>query len=203
MILYKMAGRPVEIFLILVLSCVIGFSCAVKMNKANDKKSNQLAIDPNLTIERELFLHCPVYDGPDSVISFLEKKPEFLRNKEYDYGNGSVRFNGKNAFFDGYPLVDDKSLFLLNYSIVGEHKFSLFQAIYHFKNKTDKQIIYEKMINTLDNILELSKMIQYDAIGNAYNRYFLPDGSGLNFKHSPEGMEKYFIDIVWVPQANR
>ena len=177
------------------------YSCSHLNNKKSiENKPNNNCIEILKSLETNLFLSCPISESPDSVISYLAKQPTFIRNKEYDFGNGSVRFNAKNASFLQYNLVDQKSVFLLNYfnNENGKPTFYLFQAIYHFKNKEDKNQVYEKMIDLLDNQLKLLPEVMYDLNSEAYLRYYLPCGSGFNLKQYKNLTDKFFIDIIWV-----
>jgi hypothetical protein len=60
----------------------------------------------------------------------------------------------------------------------------------------------ERILDLLKNGLKLQSTTMYDALKNPYSRFYLPDGSGFNLKHSPEESEKHVIDIIWVPDAN-
>jgi len=137
-------------------------------------------------VEEILYMSCPVQEGPQAVISYLENKPDYIRNKQFDKGNGSVRFNAKNARFEGYELVDEKSVFLLNYHIQKD-EFSLFQAIYFFKNEEDKNIVYSKIAEFLKNEASFNHDLKSDIRGKSYDRYYLPDGSGFNLKRYNSG----------------
>ena len=182
------------------------YSCSHLISKKSiENKPNNNCIEILKSLETNLFLSCPISESPDSVISYLAKQPTFIRNKEYDFGNGSVRFNAKNASFLQYNLVDQKSVFLLNYfnNENGKPTFFLFQAIYYFKNEGDKNQVYEKMIHLLDNQLKLLPEVMYDLNSEAYLRYYLPCGSGINLKQSKNLSDKSIIDILWYADVTK
>lgn len=155
-------------------------------------------------LENQVFLSCPLSKGPNAVVSHLEKLPTFVRNKDYDYGDGSVRFNARNASLFDLKLIDGKSLFLLNYhhNDKGEETFSLFQAIYFFETEEDKNLSYYKIIDLLEKKLMLTPQIKYDIAINTYQRYYLPCGSGINLKQTKDQTDKHIIDILWVPDTS-
>ena len=185
------------------------FNCST--NKKNIDQSNEEIVTENSTkekncadllrrIQEELFNSNSILSGADSLISHLENSPNFIRNKEYDFGNGSVRFNSKNAKVYDYELIDEKSLFLINYNITGpdENEVFLFQAIYYFKRKEDQLNLLDRMVKFLNNETSLIKTTHYDIEGNPYNRYYLPCGSGINFKFSPKEDKRNIINILWI-----
>lgn len=153
-------------------------------------------------IEKDLFMSCPISKGPNHVMAYLEGIPSFVRNKEYDRGNGSVRFNAKGATFFGAALIDEKSLFLLNYRTESPNeKLTLFQAIYFFKNEADKKVNYQRILDLLTKDLNLTYDGKHDLANNLYLRFYLPDGSAFNLKQTPDKSDKHVIDILWVPSA--
>lgn len=114
---------------------------------ANDSTGESRCEQIFKRIQVELFNANPISSGADSLIAYLEKAPSFIRNKKYDHGNGSVRFNAKDAEVYGYNLIDEKSLFLINYTLAGpqKNKVFLFQAIYYFENKEDQLELTQRM----------------------------------------------------------
>lgn len=185
-----------------IVSLVGLFGCTVKIQPVINPTDLSQNCDKEMGIlEKNAFLSCPIVKGPDSVLSFLEKKSEFIRNKEFDFGNGSVRFNAKNADFLSYKLKDEKSLFLLNYfkNKQGKEVFLLFQAIYYFENEEEKNSCYENIVHIIENELHLKAEIKYTINRQSYNRYYLSCGSGFNLKHSETGSDNHIIDILWMP----
>lgn len=177
-------------------------SCTIKpTSNKNSVNSIRNCDKEMIVLEKNIFLSCPISKGPDSVLSFLSAKSGFIRNKEFDFGNGSVRFNAKNADFLGYKLKDEKSLFLLNYfkDEYGKDTFSLFQAIYFFEKEEDKNISVQNIVYVIENELHLKSEINSTLDGKSYKRYFLPCGSGFNLKYSEIGSDNHLIDILWMP----
>ncbi len=177
-------------------------SCGIKsINNKNPINAIQNCDKELIALENNAFLSCPISKGPDSVISFLTRKSGFIKNKEFDFGNGSVRFNAKNADFLGYKLKDEKSLFLLNYfkDEHGKDTFSLLQAIYFFENEEDKNISYQNIVHIIEEELHLKSEIKSTLDGKSYKRYFLSCGSGFNLKYTEAKSENHIIDILWMP----
>lgn len=182
--------------------CLIANSCTLKpKNNKNLINSIQSCDKEMVILEKNIFLSCPISKGPEAVLSFLGQKSGYIRNKEFDYGNGSVRFNAKNADFLGYKLKDEKSLFLLNYfkDEQGKDTFSLFQAIYFFENEEEKNISVQNIVHLVEDELHLQSEINFTLDGKSYKRYFLPCGSGFNLKYSEIGSYNHIIDILWMP----
>lgn len=154
--------------------------------------------------EKKLISSCPISEGPEEVIQYLEQLPVFFRNEKYSGENGIVRFNAQNAQIYGYPIVDDKSLFLLNYDLdkEGYESWSLFQAIHFFEKKKDKVVLLEKMISVLEVELGLVNNTQNEVLGTPYYRYELPCGSGISVKSTDEG-DKHIMDILWVRNSKQ
>ena len=183
--------------------CVLN-SCNHSIQKV---KSENIAVNEcektMKIIERDLFISCPFSQNPLAAVLFLDSLANFKRNKEYDYGNGSVRYNSKNAKFYNCELVDEKSVFLINYSIDPKEKPKtyLFQAIYFFKREEDKNLVYDKMITVLNKELKLKPEIRSDIENNPYFRYYLPCGAGINFKYSVNRNDMHVINILWVVDA--
>lgn len=152
-------------------------------------------------IEENLFYSCPISKSPTEVISYLDNLKGFVRNKEYDFGNGSVRYNARNAKLNSSKLVDEKSLFLINHTTGRdkESKFILFQAIYYFESEAEKDLYYTKILEVLDKELQLKQEIRYDVLKNPYLRYNIPCNGGINIKQSGKRNDKYFIDVLWSP----
>ena len=193
-------------YLSFIITLVGFFGCNSKIKpiiKPTDLNEN--CIKGMVVLEKNAFLSCPIIKGPDSVISFLEKKSGFFRNKEFDFGNGSVRFNAKNADFLSYKLKDEKSLFLLNYfkNEQGKEVFLLFQAIYYFENEDDKNRCYQNIVHVIENELHLNPEIKFTLNGQSYKRYYLSCGSGFNLKHSEVGSDSQIIDILWMPEYSQ
>ena len=198
--------KKINIQIITITGILTYFSCCqlpVKKTINNELKLNCSEI--LTSIETNLLLSCPITKRPDSVISYLAKQPKFIRNKEYEYRNRSVRFNAMNASFGQYDLVDEKSLFLLNYftNEDGKTTFSLFQAIYFFKSEDDKSQVYKKIIEILDDKLKLIPKVMYTMRNEAYLRYNLPCGSGFNLKQTINWSDRHVIDILWVPDITK
>ncbi len=154
--------------------------------------------------ESNLLAEVPISRGPEPVIEYLSGLEGFYRNKDWDFGNGSVRFNAKNASLFGKHLVDDRSLFLLNYSLRkdGFDAWSLFQAIYFFDSKEDKDDVVKALYKTLYDDLDIEIIDKYDIERKGYDRIHLPCGSGFNFKHGDFG-DRHVIDILWVPDVTQ
>lgn len=189
-----------------IVSLVGLFGCTAKIQPVINPTDLSQNCDKEMGIlEKNAFLSCPIVKGPDSVLSFLEKKSGFIRNKEFDFGNGSVRFNAKNADFLGYKLKDEKSLFLLNYfkDENGKETFSLFQAIYFFENEEDKNANVQHIVHVIEDELHLKFELNFTLDGKSYKRYFLPCGSGFNLKYSEAGSDNHLIDILWMPDYER
>ncbi|MBK8055921.1 MAG: hypothetical protein IPK35_22285 [Saprospiraceae bacterium] len=151
--------------------------------------------------ESEVLASCPISKGPSEVIKYLENLKGFQRNKEYDFGNGSIRFNAKNAKLNGFDLIDDKSLFLLNFDTNNENSYEgwwLFQAIYYYNKSGDKEIELNRILKVLNENLRLKKEIHYDGLGNPYERYTLSNETGFNLKHGSRN-NQHIIDILWAP----
>lgn len=174
-------------------------SCARSMQQtiAEKKDCKQIL----RVIEENLFYSCPISKSPADVVLHLDKLEGFVRNKEYDFGNGSVRYNARNAKLNSSKLVDEKSLFLINHTTGRdkESKFILFQAIYYFESETEKNLHYTKILEVLDKELQLKHEIRYDLLKNPYLRYNIPCNSGINIKQSGKRNDRYFIDVLWSP----
>lgn len=186
-------------------------SCAITSKRKDEAYQKETETDNNkqecldalLGIQEDLFNLSPIKDGAEATISYLESLPNYIRNKEYDLGNGSVRFNAKGASVYGYELQDEKSLFLINYHIAGGHKdkIFLFQAIYYFQSEEDKKAMLKQIKYSLEGKLQLEKEIKYDAARSPYDRYYLPCGSGINLKYSKSDDERNIIDILWIDEG--
>lgn len=153
------------------------------------------------TVEKNLFYACPISKSPAEVVSYLDNLEGYVRNKEYDFGNGSIRYNAKNAQYYNSNLIDGKSLFLINYTIDQgkESNFMLFQAIYYFESEAEKDSHYKKMLEVLNNELQLKQEVKYDLLNNSYLRYYLPCKTAINIKQSGKQKEEHCIDILWGP----
>ncbi|MEL6986223.1 MAG: hypothetical protein AAGK97_00175 [Bacteroidota bacterium] len=150
------------------------------------------------TFEEKALAGCPISKGPLAVIDHLEQMEGFHRNKDYDFGNGSVRFNALNTSMYGRKLVDEKSMFLLNYNVDNPsyEGWTLFHTIYWFENEQDQQNMLKDLLKMFDDTFKLTQTTQYDGLRNPYARYTLPNGTQFNFKHlNADG--KYVIDLLW------
>jgi hypothetical protein len=179
-------------------------SCSVLKNKSsclplrvNEGKLNSLRV-----FEREVLASCPISKGPGEVIKYLDSLEGFQRNKEYDLGNGSIRYHAKNAKINGIDLFDDKSLFLLNYNIDDQsyEGWAMFQAIYYYANLNDKENELRRILKVLEEELALKKSIYHDIYKVPYSRYTLPDGSRFNLKHGSID-NQHIINILWAPKG--
>jgi hypothetical protein len=186
---------------ILFLLCFA--SCASQRAKPIKEIENEgpLSKDVMNEFERKVIGGCPISEGPLAVIKYLEELEGFHRNKEIDYGNGSVRFNAKNAEIYDRKLFDNKSVFLLNYNIANPtyEGWILFHTIYWFEEEEEKHSFLEYLITVFSEDLNLNKTTKSDLIGKPYSRYTLSNGSQFNFKHGSRG-GKHFIDILWAPK---
>lgn len=181
------------------------FACVSQVElSTNDLEERALTTTQAFNeFEKEAMGGCPISKGPLEVVDYLEGLSGYERNERFDNGNGSIRFNAEDAMINGLDLVDDKSLFLLNYNT--EHPtydgWMIFQAIYWFEKEKDYVAKYNKLVETFNMRLKLDKKIHYDILGNEYERYTLPNGSRFNLKHSDRN-GKYFIDILWGPNPD-
>lgn len=192
--------------LTVVLVIFIITSCSAK--KQIVTKPSELDCPSIFAIfEKELLSSCPVSKGPQSVISYLEQFPGYYRNEKFDAVNRplrSVRFNAKQASIYAYPVLKEKSLFLLNYAsnTSGYEGWTLFHTIYFFKNKADKDVVLKRMLKILKEDLNLTYEEHFTIAKESYKRFYLPCGSsGFNFKHG-DWEDKHIIDILWVKDAS-
>lgn len=190
--------KTIKVVLILML-----FSCSTNKQIVNNETKSDCQIAMSI-FEKEFLSTCPISNGAEDVINYLEEFQGFNRNEKFDFGNGSVRFNAKDAFIYGYPVLDEKSLFLLNYSpnLRGYESWILFQAIYFFERKEDKDAVLNKMEKVINEDLKLGKEVKFTLANEPYERFYLPCGSGFNLKHG-EVDDKFVIDILWVREASK
>ncbi|MEZ4960191.1 MAG: hypothetical protein R2830_10290 [Saprospiraceae bacterium] len=190
--------RTIQVVIIMML-----ISCSInKQTGNNDTESDcQKAMS---TFEKEFLSSCPISNGAEEVINYLGEFQGFNRNEKFDFGNGSVRFNAKDASIYGYPVLDEKSLFLLNYSpdLRGYESWILFQAIYFFERKEDKDAVLNKMEKAINEDLRLAKEVKLTLANEPYERFHLPCGSGFNLKHG-EVDDKFVIDILWARETSK
>lgn len=177
------------------------FLCSCTSSRQNIKAEKKDCQQLMGIVEKYLFYSCPISKSPNEVILYLDKLNGFVRNKEYDFGNGSIRWNARNAKYHDSNLIDEKSLFLINYTIEKgkESKYILFQAIYYFESEEEKDLYYNKILVVLNTELQLKQETKYDLLNNVYLRYYIPCKSRINIKQSGKRKDKYFIDILWTP----
>jgi len=186
-----------------VVSILMLFSCSINKQTGNIETKSDCQIAMSI-FEKEFLSSCPISNGAADVINYLEGFQGFNRNEKFDHENGSVRFNAKDASIYGYPVLDEKSLFLLNYSsdLRGYESCILFQAIYFFEEKEDKDAVLNKMEKVINEDLKLGKEIKFTLANEPYKRFYLPCGSGFNLKHGKVG-DKFVIDILWAREASK
>lgn len=162
---------------------------------------NKNCTDQILTLQEKIFLSCPILQGPDSVRAFMDRHPNYSRNKETEFRAGSYRYEARNARFYGYKIMDGRSLILLTTLKIKEQPESvyLFQAIYFFERELEKQDVYSQIKGLIINNIEINPKIYYDIRGNPYERYFLPCGGAFNLKVSKPDSDRHVIDILWSP----
>jgi hypothetical protein len=184
--------KTIQVVIILML-----ISCSIKKQTGNNDAKSDCQIAMSI-FEKEFLSSCPISNGADAVINYLEEFQGYSRNKKFDLGNGSVRFNAKDALIYGYPVLDEKSLYLLNFSpnLKGYESWILFQAIYFFERKEDKDAVLNQMKKAIIEDLKLSKEVKFTLANEPYERYYFPCGSGFNLKHG-EVDGKFIIDILW------
>ena len=190
--------KTIGFVLILIL-----FSCSTNKQIGNNETKSDCQIAMSI-FEKEFLSTCPISNGAEAVINYLKEFQGFNRNERFDFGNGSVRFNAKDASIYGYPVLDEKSLFLLNYSpnLRGYESWILFQAIYFFERKEDKDAVLNKMEKVINEDLKLVKEVKSTLAHEPYARFYLPCGSGFNLKHG-EVDDKFVIDILWAREASK
>ena len=186
-----------------VVTILILFSCSINKQIGNDDTKSDCQIAMSI-FEKEFLSSCPISNGAEDAINFLEEFQGFNRNERFDFGNGSVRFNAKDASIYGYPVLDEKSLFLLNFSpnLRGYESWILFQAIYFFERKEDKDAVLNNMEKVINEDLKLDKEVKFTSASESYQRFYLPCGSGFNFKHG-EVDDKFVIDVLWAREASK
>jgi hypothetical protein len=180
-----------------VLALISSCSRSVHKNVEEKKDCKQIL----MIVEKNLFYSCPISKSLADVILYLDKLEGFVRNNEYDSGNGSVRYNARNAKYDNSNLIDEKSIFFINHTIEQgkESKLLTFQAIYYFESEEEKDRHLNKILEVLNNELRLKQEIRYDLLNNSYLQYYLPCKIGINIKQSGKLKDKYFIDVLWGP----
>ncbi len=164
---------------------------------------NKNCTDQILTLQEKIFMSCPILQGPDSIRAFMDRHPNYSRNKEAEFGAGSYRYEARNARFYGYKIKDGRSLMLLTTLKTKEQSESiyLFQAIYFFERELEKQDVYLQMKDLIINKLGLKPKTYYDIKGNSYERYFLSCGAAFNLKVSTPDSDRHVIDILWSPEG--
>jgi len=179
------------------------FSCSAKKQIGNTEAKSDCQV-AMATFEKEFLSFCPISKGPEEVIKYLEKYQGYKRNEKFDLGNGSIRFNAKDASIYGYPVLDDKSLFLLNYTpnSGGYESWRLFQAIYFFKKKKDKEAVLKKMEKVVGEDLNLRIEDKLTLADVPYKRVHLPCGSAFDLKHGDVD-DKFVINILWAKDASK
>jgi hypothetical protein len=166
--------------------CFLGFvgACSPSIQKSSARQD--VCKQALMAVEKKLFYSVPISKSPADVISYLDQLEGFARNREYDFGNGSVRFNAKNAKYGNSNLIDEKSLFLINYTIdqMKNPDFIIFQAIYYFETEEEKEKHFNEMLEVLNKELQLKEEVRYDLLNNLYARYYLPCKTAINLSNA-------------------
>lgn len=133
-------------------------------------------------LEKELCFSCPLTDGADSAITYLEQRPDFIKNVESQYGHGSYMYGFTDARFSGCPLVEEKSFLLFN-SKTREDSSDIFllDVMYCFESAFDQQKQVERLKQLFEQDLKWPHKTFFDVEGNPYERYSLSCAS-FNFK---------------------
>lgn len=148
--------------------------------------------------EKELMISCPISKGPSAVLSYLDELEGYSRNEELDVGFGIQRYDAKDAIAYGLSLVDNNSHFNFLYDVEDTtyNGWLSFQAIYSFKNERDKTVLYDRMIDMLNNGLRLPKNVETDISGQTILRYKLTNDSQFSIKQESNN-SLHTIDILW------
>jgi hypothetical protein len=185
-------------FLISVL-----FACS-SVNKAGKTANSYIRIEADTMtyLEDNLFVGCPISKGANNTMAYIEGLQTFLKGIMSHERMGTVRYHAKNAKLFNAELVDEKSLFLLNFKPNSEaREITLFQAIYFFKKEEDKNATFQLIVKALEEGLGLTPIRNYDIEMKPYKKYYLHDGSGINLKYSSSGSDSHIINILWVENA--